>query len=411
MGVGGNATGGAPIATGGRTATGGTPSTGPGGATGTGGKSTALGGSATGGGSTKATGGVGLATGGSSAAGGGGNSDLPGDVAKAAGTPFVAAHALTRALFASYSGPLFRALRVSDNQEKDIAPVSAGGLADFAALNTFCTGTTCKVTTLYDQAGNGNDMWRADDPSKNQPGTVKPCDLMDIQYWQMLDGTKVPIAVETGALWKDKSQCLRNRDKTKSMPTGYKPQTEYAIFHAKYVNANCCFNYGNTGNAVHYTGPGTLSALNFSTITFWSKGTGNGPWPMVDFETGVYAGNTAKCSSGVPTTVDCTSSGQNPNPTVTFDVVTALFKHDGTAHWALKTGNAKTGALSVNIDLASLPKGYSPLKQEGGLGLGEGGAGDQNGTGGFSEGAVIAGETTDTTDNAIQKSIVSVYGK
>ena len=234
---------------------------------------------------------------------------------------------------------------------------------------------------------------------------------MDIQYWQMLDGTKVPIAVETGALWKDKSQCLRNRDKTKSMPTGSKPQTEYAIFHAKYQNANCCFNYGNTGNAVHYTGPGTLSALNFSTITFWSKGTGNGPWPMVDFETGVYAGNTAKCGSGVPSTVDCTSTGQNANPSVTFDVVTALFKHDGTAHWALKTGNAKTGALSVNVDLASLPKGYSPLKQEGGLGLGEGGAGDPSGTGGFSEGAVIAGETTDATDNAIQKSIVSVYGK
>jgi hypothetical protein len=58
-----------------------------------------------------------------------------------------------------------------------------------------------------------------------------------------------------------------------------------------------------------------------------------------------------------------------------------------------------------------LPKGYSPLKQEDGLGLGEGGAGDPNGTGGFSEGAVMAGETTDETDNAIQRSIVSVYGK
>ena len=109
--------------------------------------------------------------------------------------------------------------------------------------------------------------------------------------------------------------------------------------------------------------------------------------------------------------VDCTSTGENPNPSVTFDIVTTLFKHDGTTHWALKTGNAKTGALSVNIDLPSLPKGYSPLKQEGGLGLGEGGAGDSNGTGGFSEGAVMAGETTDATDDAIQKSIVSVYGK
>jgi hypothetical protein len=254
-------------------------------------------------------------------------------------------------------------------------------------------------------------MWRGDDPSTNQPGTNKPCDLMDIQYWQMSDGTNVPIAVETGAMWKSPAQCLRNRDKTKNMPTGANPQTEYAIFHAKYLNNNCCFNYGNTNNAIAYSGPGTLTALNFSQITFWSKGTGNGPWPMVDFETGVYAGNTAKCGSGVPTTVDCTSTGENANPSVTFDIVTTLFKHNGVDHWALKTGNAKSGTLSVNVDLAALPKGYSPLKQLGGLGLGEGGAGDTNGTGGFSEGAVMSGETTNATDDAIQKSIVSVYGK
>lgn len=372
-----------------------------GGAGGSGGKA-GVGDSAGGSGGNTATGGSGGSTSGGT---------LPGDVAKAAGTPFVAAHAMTRALFASYTGPLFQALRVSDNQVKDIAVVASTGLADLATLNTFCSGTSCKVTTLYDQSGNSNDMWRGDDPNTNQPGTNKPCDLMDIQYWQMSDGTKVPIAVESGAMWKDKSQCLRNRDKTKNMPTGAKPQTEYAIFHAKYLNNNCCFNYGNTNNAIAYSGPGTLTALNFSQITFWSKGTGNGPWPMVDFETGVYTGNTGKCGSGIPSTVDCTSTGENANPSVTFDIVTTLFKHDGTAHWALKTGNAKSGALSVNVDLPTLPKGYSPLKQLGGLGLGEGGAGDTNGTGGFSEGAVMSGETTDATDDAIQKSIVSVYGK
>jgi hypothetical protein len=113
----------------------------------------------------------------------------------------------------------------------------------------------------------------------------------------------------------------------------------------------------------------------------------------------------------VPAGVACTSTGDNPNPSVTFDLVTSLFKHNGVNHWALKTGNAKSGALSVNIDLPALPAGYSPLKQEGGLGLGEGGAGDPNGTGGFSEGGVIAAETSDATDEAIQKNIVTVYGK
>jgi len=379
---------------------------------GAGGASGGAGGTAATGGA--AAGGAAGGSGGAAAGGAGGStaaSSLPGDVAKAAGTPFVAAHAMTRTLFAGYTGPLFKALRVSDKQEKDIGIVASTGLADLATLNTFCSGTSCKVTTLYDQSGNGNDMWRADDPNTNQPGTKKPCDLMDIDYWQMSDGTKVPIVIETGAMWKSPAQCLRNRDKTKSMPIDAKPQTEYAIFHAKYLNNNCCFNYGNTNNAIAYSGPGTLTSLNFSQITFWSKGTGNGPWPMVDFETGVYAGNTAKCGSGVPSGVDCTTTGENPNPSVTFDIVTTLFKHNGVDHWALKTGNAKSGALSVNIDLPALPKGYSPLKQLGGLGLGEGGAGDSNGTGGFSEGAVMAGETSNATDDAIQKSIVTVYGK
>ena len=376
---------------------------------GTGGSAAGTGGVTGSGGSSGAAGGPGGSPGSGGAGGSTAASGLPGDVAKAAGTPFVAAHAMTRALFAAYTGPLFRALRVSDKQEKDIGTVAATGLVDGVTLGTFCSGTSCKVTTLYDQSG--NDMWRADDPSTNQPGTVKPCDLMDIQYWQMSNGTNVPVAVESGPMWKSPAQCLRNRDKTKNMPTGSKAQTEYAIFHGQYLNNNCCFNYGNTGNAVHYSGPGTLSALNLSKIAFWSQGTGSGPWPMVDFETGVYAGNTAKCGSGVPSSVACTSTGQNANPSVTFDIVTTIFKHNGVNHWALKTGNAKAGTLSVNVDLAALPNGYSPLKQEGGLGLGEGGAGDSNGTGGFSEGGVIAAETADSTDDAFQKSIVSTYGK
>jgi non-reducing end alpha-L-arabinofuranosidase len=311
---------------------------------------------------------------------------------------------------------------VSDKQEKDIGTVTGSGLVDMSALNTFCSGTTCKVATLYDQSGNGNDMWKGD-TAANAPmdGTEAPklCQLLDIDYWQMSDGTKVPIALGqgwgAGQEWTRTSQCLRNRDKTKNMPTGSNPQTEYGIFHQKYVNPGCCFNYGNTGKKIHYTGPGTLSALNFSKVSYWSKGTGSGPWVVVDWETGVYAGNIAKCNSGAAagtTAFGCTATGENPNPTVTYDIVTALFKHDGTAHWQLKNGNAKAGALAVSIDLPTLPQGgYSPLKQEGGLGLGEGGAGDAGGSGGFSEGAVIAGQTTDATDEAIQKSIVSVFGK
>ena len=158
-------------------------------------------------------------------------------------------------------------------------------------------------------------------------------------------------------MWKDKSQCLRNRDKTKNMPTGSKPQTTYAIFHAKYLNNNCCFNYGNTGKLIHYTGPGTLSALNFSKIEFWSKGTGSGPWVMVDWEQGVYAGNIAKCGSGVPATAECTTTGENPNPSVTFDIVTTLFKHDGTDHWAAQERKRQAGSARGQLRPADAAQG------------------------------------------------------
>jgi non-reducing end alpha-L-arabinofuranosidase len=383
-----------------------------GGQSGLGGRSTA--GGATGGAATGGSGGLAGATnGGGSSTGTGGSmsaGNFPGDIAKAAGTPMVAAHSMTRAMFAAYTGPLFKALRSSDNQEQDIG-TAAGGLVDTKALNTFCTGTTCFVTTLYDQAGNGNDMWRADSLSANQPGTPKKCHLLEIVYWQMTDGTKIPIAMEpVQKASDDLGACLRNRDKTKNMPIGASPETQYGVFHKKYVNGGCCFNYGNTGKAVHYTGPGTLSALNFSKESWWSKGQGSGPWVMVDWEAGVYAGNQCVCAHGA-LCGDCDSVAQSTNPSVTYDIVTALMKHDGTARWQLKYANAQSGEMKVGIDLPTLPKGYSPLKQEGGIGLGEGGAGDNGGSGGFSEGAVVAAQTSDATDEAIQKSIVSVFGK
>ncbi|HOV78220.1 MAG TPA: arabinofuranosidase catalytic domain-containing protein, partial [Sedimentisphaerales bacterium] len=40
----------------------------------------------------------------------------PGDIYAAAGCPLVAAHSTTRALYASYNGPLYQVLRQSDGK-------------------------------------------------------------------------------------------------------------------------------------------------------------------------------------------------------------------------------------------------------------------------------------------------------
>ncbi|MGP8175228.1 MAG: arabinofuranosidase catalytic domain-containing protein, partial [Terracidiphilus sp.] len=65
----------------------------------------------------------------------------PCDIYAAAGDPCVAAHSTTRALYASYSGPLYQVLRQSDGKTLDIGVVQpvaspvpdAGGYADAAA--------------------------------------------------------------------------------------------------------------------------------------------------------------------------------------------------------------------------------------------------------------------------------------
>jgi hypothetical protein len=81
----------------------------------------------------------------------------------------------------------------------------------------------------------------------------------------------------------------------------------------------------------------------------------------------------------------------------------------------LKYGNAATGTLATawngSLPTMTNPTQYIPLQQQGGLSLGEGGDGSNMGTGAFSEGVVIAAQTTDATDDAIQVNLTSVYGK
>lgn len=82
----------------------------------------------------------------------------PCDIYAAGGTPCVAAHSTTRALFASYDGPLYQVQRASDSSARNIGVLAAGGVADAAAQDSFCAGTTCTVTRVYDQTGGGNTL-------------------------------------------------------------------------------------------------------------------------------------------------------------------------------------------------------------------------------------------------------------
>ncbi|KAJ7053693.1 hypothetical protein C8F01DRAFT_1089395 [Mycena amicta] len=73
----------------------------------------------------------------------------PCDIYASGGTPCVAAHSTTRALFDAYTGSLYQLKRGSDGATTNIAPLSAGGVANAATQDSFCSGTTCVITTIF----------------------------------------------------------------------------------------------------------------------------------------------------------------------------------------------------------------------------------------------------------------------
>ncbi|HEY9244721.1 MAG TPA: arabinofuranosidase catalytic domain-containing protein, partial [Streptosporangiaceae bacterium] len=72
----------------------------------------------------------------------------PCDIYAAAGTPCVAAHSTTRALYAAYNGPLYQIQRASDSTTLNIGLLSAGGDVNAAPQVSFCSGTTCTITKI-----------------------------------------------------------------------------------------------------------------------------------------------------------------------------------------------------------------------------------------------------------------------
>ena len=70
-----------------------------------------------------------------------GGEAAPCDIFAQGGTPCVAAHSVTRALFAGYHGPLYQVLRTTDRQSINVSTLVPGGYADAAKQRAFCSGS------------------------------------------------------------------------------------------------------------------------------------------------------------------------------------------------------------------------------------------------------------------------------
>jgi len=389
--------------TGGVNATGGTTGTGAvsstGGNPGTGGAS-ALGGNR-GSGDASASGGSGGSSdvggrGGAADSGAGGvaSSGGPCDIYQSGSTPCVAAHSTVRALYGAYSGNLYQVRRASDKTTKDIGLLTAGGVADSAAQDTFCSGTTCTISEIYDQSPNANHL------VKSPPGgwlTNGGLEADATKAKSKLNGRTV-YGVYTTSNFDDKVGAVGYRNnKTKGVATGDQPESIYMVASGTHYNQWCCFDYGNAETNNKDNGPATMETVYFGNSTQWGKGSGTGPWVMADLEDGVFAGG----STAAPAT----------NTPLIADFVTVMLKGPSGNRFALKGGDAKSGSLVTKYDGAR-PSGYSPQKKEGAIILGIGGDNSHTGEGTFFEGCITSGNPTDAIDDAVQANIVAAgYGR
>ncbi|MGW4210428.1 alpha-L-arabinofuranosidase B [Lentzea sp. NPDC004789] len=311
----------------------------------------------------------------------------PCDIYAAGNTPCVAAHSTTRALYGNYNGPLYQVKRASDNATRDIGLLSTGGYADATAQDSFCAGTSCVITVIYDQSPKHNNLAQA--PKGHFSGPAEG------GADNMANAFEAPITVgghKAYGVYVAPGTGYRNNN-TNGIATGDQPEGMYAIFDGTHFNGGCCFDYGNAETSGNDDGNGTMEAIYFGNNKGWGTGSGNGPWIMADLENGLFSGVSPKFNAG--------------DPTVTDRFLTAIVK-GGPNQWAIRGGNAQSGGLSTFYNgVRPNVAGYNPMKKQGAILLGIGGDNSNGAAGTFYEGVMTSGYPSDATENAVQANITA----
>ncbi|CRG90957.1 hypothetical protein PISL3812_08005 [Talaromyces islandicus] len=310
----------------------------------------------------------------------------PCDIYSSGGTPCVAAHSTTRALYDDYSDALYQLSRGSDGATVDIAPLSAGGVANATAQDSFCANTTCLMTIIYDQTGSGNHLTQAPPGGEAVGQDANGNDYLASATGApvTLNGTKaygVFIAPYTG---------YRNNN-ANGTATADAAEGLYAVLDGTHYNENCCFDYGNAETNSHDTGNGHMEAIYFG--KFGGSGSGAGPWIMADLENGLFS--------------SADTSGNPADLSISSRFVTAIIK-GGPNQWAIRGGDATSGSLSTYY---SGPRpnasGYNPMSKEGAIILGIGGDNSDTAQGTFYEGVMTSGYPSNETEDAVQANVVA----
>jgi len=327
----------------------------------------------------------------------------PCDIYAAAGAPCVGAHSSTRALLASYDGPLYQVMRQSDGRTLDIGVVQpsaspvpdAGGYADAAAQDRFCANTYCWITTLYDQSGQGNHLQQAPRGAfvgaslggfNNLPiADMAPITLMGHKVYGVF------IAPGMGLRWND----------PKGTAVDDQAEGQYWVINGHHYNSGCCFDYGNAETDSRDDGDGTMETTYYGNATLWYYGAGPGPWIMTDQEN-----NLVGCVNESPDDKYCPDL-----PSIDWRFVTATADGEPN-HWRTLGGDAQQGELEIMFEgtrVTNDRSSYDPMRKQGAIVLGNGGDNNNYSQGTFYEGAMTAPGTFPSidTNQSIQANIVA----
>jgi hypothetical protein len=297
------------------------------------------------------------------------------------GTPCVAAYSTVRALYTGYDGPLYQVQRASDGATADIGLLTTGGYVNASEQDSFCAGTSCTITEIYDQSPEHNNLTieggggAAPGADHGANATALPITVAGHEAY----GVEFP----TGTGYRD--------DNTRGVAVNGQPEGMYMVASGIHVNSGCCFDFGNAEANNRDNGAGHMDSVNLSTVCI-SPCVGRGPWVEADMENGLFMGgngsNTANTGDG-------------------YNFVTAMLKNNGQTTYELQGGSAQAGGLT-DFYSGPLPSGYAPMHQEGAVLLGTGGDNSNWDVGAFFEGVMTQGYPSDTADAAVQADIVSV---
>ena len=324
----------------------------------------------------------------------------PCDIYKDGGTPCVAAHSTTRALYSSYNGPLYQVKRTADNKTQDIGLLTAGGFVNATMQDTFLNGKPGTVSIIYDQSPNGNHLARSPKggwlkvQAHEVNATAAKIKINGFTAYGIYTFGNGYSSVDTvvGAGYRI--------DKTIGVVTGNGAEGIYGVFGGKHVSWGCCFDYGNVQTNNQDNGNASMETIYFGTSNQWGHGSGNGPWVMNDCENGIQAGVDPNGTKGV----------WNGNTSIIADYVTGIVKSDTSNFFAIRGGDATKDTVK-NMYRGRQYPGWYPKKLEGAIALGVGGDNSNTGEGTFFEGALTKGMPSDTTENAVQKNIIAAgYG-